>query len=422
MILGLVRQLEENEGAAQSAGQRQFANIQPAEEQQAAINGIVADVKAKKPVIKLAGYAGTGKSVVAGLLGAIFEDMGLKVAYCAPTGKASGVLKRSLAANALNPSYIGTIHRMLYRPVFDAHGGLVGMEKQERLDYQLIVVDEASMVHELLAADLESFGIPILYIGDHGQLPPVGEDVGLMATPDYRLERVRRQALSNPIVALSFLLRQGGDWRKYVAEVSKKSDAISRVDAWSYMDYILSYFPPDFVKRPMGEDPLLIAHTNVQRSELNAAVRIGLQTDKVVVPGERIIVLKNAYLNGALIANGFRGQVTTMAYNRSHHHVAANIVFPDEGLGLDQTQMNRYQFGRSATFKQLDEIKGDPRAWDEVGMLCDYGYALTCHKAQGSQADHVIVRMDRGRMTDDEWRRWSYTAATRAQSKLDLIY
>lgn len=420
MILGIVRPLE-GEAEADATGQRQFADLTPSEEQQAAIDGIVAQVKEQTPVTTLAGYAGTGKSVTAGLLAAIFEDMGLRVAYAAPTGKAAGVLRRSLAANGITPGFCGTCHKLIYKPVFDAVGNITGFQKAERVFFDLIVVDEASMVNSAMAADLMSFRVPILFIGDHGQLPPVGEEVGLMATPDFRLEEVRRQALQNPIVALSFLIRAGGDWKKFVQVSAQKSEDIVHVTPWGYMDYILQHFD-GFQDRSMSEDPLIVARTNQHRNELNHAVRIGLGTAEPLVVGERVINLKNAYLNGALVANGFRGRVSKLNYTRNAHHLGANIVFGDDGIALDNAVMNRYQYGRSATFKGLDEIKGDPRAWDEVGLLFDYGYALTCHKAQGSQADHVIVKADRGQMDDNEWKRWLYTAVTRAQKKLSIIY
>ncbi len=418
MTLGTIRPLEAHEAVEDAAGQRQFADIKLSNEQGVAKEEVIKRVRDKVPITTLGGYAGTGKSTLLGFLARVFEDMHMRVAYAAPTGKASGVLRRSLGANGLTPAFCGTNHRLIYKPVTDAVGNITGWTKAEKILWDLIVVDEASMVSGAIRDDLVSFGIPLLFVGDHGQLPPVGEEVGLMAEPDLRLETVRRQALENPIVALSFLIRAGGDWRKFVQQ--NQREEINRVDTWAYMDYCLGLFQ-GFRDRPMSDDPLLISRTNLQRNEMNAAVRVGLGLEPLVV-GERVIALKNSYLNGSMIANGFRGTVEKIDYARNQNHIGASIHFADEGLALDQAMMNRHQFGRSATFKSLDEVKGDPRAWDEVGLLFDYGYALTCHKAQGSQADHVVVKADRGRMDENEWRRWLYTAATRAQKKLTLIY
>jgi exodeoxyribonuclease-5 len=416
--LGTIRKLEVHE-VVESTGQSQFATLQLSPEQQSAENVLIQRIRSKQPVTVLAGFAGTGKSTLTGFLARKFEDMKLRVAYAAPTGKASGVLRRSLAANGVTPGFCGTTHRLIYKPVIDSAGNVTGWTKTAKIPWDVIVVDEASMLSSELQRDLASFNIPLLYVGDHGQLPPVGEEVGLMSSPHVRLETVLRQALQSPIIALSFLIRAGGDWKKFVA-VNKK-DELSRLDAWSYLDYCTSLFD-GFQTRRDADDPMIVCRTNALRNDINNSIRIGLGLKEKVVVGERVICLKNSYMNESMIANGFRGIVDSLAYARNINHIGANIHFLDEGVALDRALMNTHQFGRSATFKMLDDVPGGPGTWEDAGMLFDYGYALTCHKAQGSQADHAVVKMDRGGMPDDEWRRWAYTATTRAQKKLTLIY
>ena len=419
--LGTIRVLAPGEGDTEETdGQKQFANITLTDTQNAHLKTILRNIDQRVPVTKLGGYAGTGKSALLGVLAQAFGQRKLSVAYVAPTGKAASVLRRSLGAQGVVPAFSGTVHRLMYRPVVDGQGTIKSFSKIDKLPVQVIVVDEASMVPKKMAEDLESFGIPVLYVGDHGQLPPVGEAAGLMENPDLRLEEVMRQALDSPIIALSFLFRRGGDWRRYVKDNSSKG-ALERVSPFDYMEYCVDHFK-DFTDRPMSEDPLLITHTNAQRVEMNSAVRISLGTDKLVVPGERLIVLKNAYLTGSMIANGFRGKVGSTLYSRNHHTIRMNVAFTDEGLALDNGLFNAHQLGRSQTFKKLDEIKGGPADWNQAGLLADYGYCLTAHKAQGSQAKKVIVKMDRGFMKDDEWKRWGYTAITRAQEQCALIF
>ena len=77
-------------------------------------------------------------------------------------------------------------------------------------NYGLIIVDEASMVDDMMIRDLRSFGVPILAVGDHGQLPPVGGVGSLMKNPNLRLEQIHRQAEGNPIIALSKMMREEG--------------------------------------------------------------------------------------------------------------------------------------------------------------------------------------------------------------------
>src|SRR5208282_6828508 len=74
----------------------------------------------------------------------------------------------------------------------------------------LIIVDEASMVADDMVRDLQSFHVPILAVGDHGQLPPVGGVGSLMKNPMLRLEQIHRQAEGNPIIALSKMIREQG--------------------------------------------------------------------------------------------------------------------------------------------------------------------------------------------------------------------
>ena len=64
----------------------------------------------------------------------------------------------------------------------------------------------------------------------------------------------------------------------------------------------------------------------------------------------------------------------------------------------------------------------DKRATILMGDLFDFGYALTVHKAQGSQAKRVILFEERfARMNDEEWKRWLYTGVTRAEEELYII-
>lgn len=419
MTLGILRAMDFNE-QEESDGQRQFADVVLSKEQVSARDAIVKAIRARRPRTVLGGYAGTGKSTLLGHMALHFQhDMRLNVAYAAPTGKAAGVLRRSLGANGVHPGFCGTLHRLIYRPKVDASGNISGWDRVQSLNYDLIVVDEASMVTGQILEDLEEYGIPVIFCGDHGQLPPVGEEVNLMAEPDVRLETVRRQALENPIVALGFLIRAGGDWRKFVEGC--KSPEIERVHAHDYMEHILGLFD-GFQNRPMSQDPMLVCPTNRQRTDLNRAVRMGLRSDKVLDVGDRVICLKNTYLETGMVANGFRGRVTKIGYARNQNQICGDVLFSDEGLALEQGFMNRHQFGVEQTFKTIDAVPGGPAAWDQVGLLFDYGYALTGHKSQGSQADHAVVFAQRGGMKEDDWRRWLYTTTQRATKKLTLVY
>ena len=105
--------------------------------------------------LTLGGYAGTGKT---SLISEVRKSLpkNWKVAFCAYTGKASGVMKDKLLASAAITSldYVGTIHGLCYRVRTDEETGLNVFERVSWIDYNLIIVDEASMVNEELFHDL----------------------------------------------------------------------------------------------------------------------------------------------------------------------------------------------------------------------------------------------------------------------------
>lgn len=168
-----------------------------------------------KKYITLGGYAGTGKTTLIGILRQEFFDQNkkLKVAFCTFTGKASRVLRTKLVeAKALYPSdFVGTIHSLIYSPVEDEKTHeITGWKKKENIEADLIMVDEASMVDFFIWQDLLLYKIPIIAVGDHGQLPPIRENFNLMASPDLKLQEIHRQARENPIIKLSILARETG--------------------------------------------------------------------------------------------------------------------------------------------------------------------------------------------------------------------
>ena len=423
--LGTLYRLDQQATNADKVGQAQFGDIELSEEQDVAFRSLKHWVEHTKlhpgeyHVKTLGGLAGTGKTTILGFF-ARYAQKHYNVAYCALTGKASSVLLRSLRSHGVDPGYCGTVHGLMYQPQTDEEtGAILGWGKNEAIDYDLIVVDEASMLSGELLDDLASYRVPILAVGDHGQLPPVGEDAGVMQDPDIRLEKVLRQACDNPIIALSIIIRRGGDWRSFVKQC--QDPRIQHVDAMEATSLAMNKFK-GVTSRPMSEDPLLLCGTNRMRAELNRAARIPLQTDEILVPGERIIVLKNQRLSGMFLANGFLGKVTGLGHAPNPLHVCAHVNFADEGLELRNGMMCRAQFGAPRTIREFGEVNPDIRSWHEIGLLVDYGYAITCHKSQGSQSDNVVVCVERMGMGEEEFRRWLYTAASRSTKNLTMVF
>lgn len=380
----------------------------------------------KKQTLSLGGFAGTGKSTLVGVLGRVFREGKKRVAYAAYSGKASLVLKKKLlAAGAYvddGLGYCGTMHRLLYTPeVNERTGEVIGWIPAESLDFDLVVIDEASMVSQELYTQLLSYGVPVLVVGDHGQLPPVnGDGFNLMQNPELRLEKIHRQALGNPILWLTDYIRTNG--------TLPPRSALPQDPRLSYVRPV-----PGWLASNLGYTCLDEAHrgvvltgTNATRVRANATIRahFGLPADHPV-PGDFGIVLKNARFEGETwIFNGQRFRFRDVAPHRPGTPQAdARLVFPEEGT-VALAPICLPQIGRPGTYKSFEELETDGypvRSWQQAGMLVDYGYVATVHKFQGSQAPHVTLLPERfGSQNDEEWARWLYTAATRAADTLTV--
>lgn len=421
------------------------------------------------PLLSLGGYAGSGKSTLVSL---VAEQVELP-AFCAFTGKATSVLRRKLRAAGTetvgaqrqqrddlpvsSKPFCGTIHQLIYAacecrepevvedtdengkvtrtfiyPEKDENGNCVqcggeGWHRREALDrnYGLIIVDEASMVDDAMLTDLRGYGVPILAVGDHGQLPPVRGTGSLMKSPDLRLEKIHRQAEGNPIIALSKMIREEGR----LPEVTHNgSDDTVRFFGLRYVeDVVRDRYESASAERllEMG----LACYTNRRRIGLNDAVRRARGTAGVAPrKGEHVICLRNMSMKGGRtpVANGMRGVLTNDVQDveDSDTHVLGSVAFPEDGIEARPYEMLIAQFGREKTFSTVEELVAETgiRSFSSAGALFDFGYAMTVHKMQGSQFDDLVVCAERGGyMTNEDWKRWLYTAVTRAASKLTVL-
>lgn len=394
-------------------------HVELTDHQARAFGAILAWVRRpQRPVLTLGGYAGTGKSTLVGALAA--ELANRNVAFCAPTGKAALVLREKLIAAGAEPSGLrcSTIHRLIYHAELDElTGRCLAFERVRKLDHDLLVVDEASMVDAELLTDLRSFGVPILAVGDHGQLPPVGGKANLMASPDLRLTEIHRQAEGNPIIRLSADVRAGAEWSSRIeADRHVRLERVRDADDVESLLARLLHSPED------AWSTALLCYTNGLRVALNAIARSALGLQGVLARDDVVLCLRNAYFGEHLLANGARGVVEDVIDDPDEPwHWRTRIRHPDDGYRIDGLVL-REQIGREHTLDAYDALPFEPRSWDEVGLLYDHGYALTVHKAQGSQFRRVVLFPERPAPVDDEsWRRWLYTGITRAVDELVLV-
>ncbi|MHC1548512.1 ATP-dependent DNA helicase [Phyllobacterium sp. K27] len=353
----------------------------------------------RSPIFRLFGYAGTGKTTLARYFAEHIEG---DVQFAAFTGKAAQVLRSKGARNAR------TLHSLIYRPrgeeaVENETTGKTSIAPTFSLNRQspvakakLIVVDECSMVDEQLGRDLMSFGTPILVLGDPGQLPPIsGGGFFTEHEPDFLLSEIHRQARDNPILRLALDVREGrefefGDYG--AAKVISKSEVTQEL--------------------VLGADQVLVG-TNRTRKRYNQRLR-ELKGFSAAFPqaGDKLVCLRNDPAKGLL--NGSLWKVMTSSRETVKPGINLLIAPEDEepGRGVAKIKLLKAQFDDPdveipwQTKKRFDDF--------------DYGYALTTHKAQGSQWNEVVL-FDESYAFRDTRERWLYTAITRAAERLTVV-
>jgi exodeoxyribonuclease V len=357
--------------------------------------------------LTLGGYAGTGKTTLLSYFRRELAAAGrLKAAFCSYTGRAAQNLRARLAETgaALPGDTVSTIHGLIYTPQESSSGRISGWEKKDSLERDLIIVDEASMVDASIWRDLLSFGVPVLAVGDHGQLPPVAGRFNLMEKPDAALTRIHRQAEGNPIITVATHARTTGliPCEKFGPGVAKYSRGDP--DAGERSGELLESWKPD---------TLILCGYNNTRNRVNAHVRasLGYETPEPCA-GDRVICLRNNRRKG--IYNGMTGTALRLA--RRGEWYEAEIKMDERDKPYDGL-IYAPQFGAKTGVNFTED-----RALALQGDLFDFGYALTVHKAQGGQARRVVLFEERFAKSDDEaWRRWLYTGVTRAVEELYIF-
>jgi len=380
-------------------------------DQQKALSDLLAWYKdpAKGAFVTLGGYAGTGKTTLI----AVFKnellklDKNIRIAFCSYTGKAAQNLKNKLKeAGALSvKDSVSTIHGLIYNPREDGDGRISGWDRKDELERSLIIVDEASMVDGAIWADLLSYNIRIVAVGDHGQLPPISGKFNLMQAPQLMLTQIHRQARGNPIITVSEHARATGlvPPMKYGPGVVKylKDDC----DAQERSGELLECYSPE---------TLILCGYNTTRNRLNQFIRAsrGFETP-APSSGDRVICLRNNHKKA--IYNGMLGTLISLTPAQKDWY-QAEIQLDDRERPYDGL-IYAPQFGAKTGVNFTAD-----RKLAMIGDLFDFGYALTVHKAQGSQARRVVMFEERFPKMDDEmWRRWLYTGVTRAEEELYLF-
>lgn len=390
----------------------------------------------------LAGYAGTGKTTLAKDFA---SAIGGQVCFAAFTGKAAHVLRQKGCPGAT------TIHSLIYTPTerskqrlrhlqeeldqlineirsevphddrgtdyeknaIDGHPLVIKAREQINNEMQglkspsfslnldselrhadLLVIDECSMVDEKMGEDLLSFGVPTLVLGDPAQLPPVkGAGYFTDRKPDLLLTEIHRQAEDNPIIRMATDVREG---RRLEEGDYGESRVITMDEGETHM-----YTSHDQIlcgrEKPSGA---------IYRRNLNRRVRQIMGRNSVYpVPGDKLVCLRNDHEEGLL--NG--SLWSTLDCQEVDINSTGLTVKGESGLEVNCVSHARIFRGEEVPFYEMKEAQH-----------FDYGYVMTCHKAQGSQWPSVLI-FDQSPIFRENARKWLYTAITRAAERVTVI-
>jgi exodeoxyribonuclease V alpha subunit len=393
-------------------------------------------------LVLLEGGPGTGKtSTVAGMIKAVLaQDPGQRIHLAAPTGKAAARLAG--AGDGLLPCT--TLHRLL-----ESRGDGFGRHRGRPLELDLLVVDEVSMVDlALMEALLEALPATsrLVLVGDPAQLPPVAPGPVLQ-----ELQRPQwRRALGSAAITLETTYRNAGAMAAVASELRRQlegdagSDASPRAAGPEPTDDPLAGLRPVLGNLPAGANlqwleaagqqlpPALISQLQQHQRNLaglaracrpdqpeGAAALLALRDQLLVLTPLRQGPWGLAAIHRALLGQAIEGSPLQWPCGTP---VLCCRNLADLGLANGDVGVLVGEAGdgarRRILFGQAD--RGEP-IWIHPAQLsgaAEPALALTVHKAQGSEADAVVVLMPRGEPRD---LRLLYTALTRARQQVLLI-
>ena len=422
-------------------------------------------------VMILRGSAGTGKTSLASVIVRTLLDLQYKISLLAPTGRAAKVF----SLNSGQPA--ATIHRSIYRE--RTFAGLDGKFNLNANLYRnrLFMIDEASMISltsvnstfgsGCLLDDLIQFvynerNCRMLLIGDKAQLPPVGE----AESPALRADVLAAYGLKVYECDLNEVLRQSQDSGiLYNATIIRQmithdqATALPQIRLKGFAD--ISIVPGDELIESLStsyaevgiDETMVITRSNKRANIFNQGIRnMVLGREEELTTGDMLMVVKNKYKEKqaeglSFIANGDRAIVRSVRNVRELYgfrFADVTLSFPDydnteedmivilDTLTTEAPALTHEQ--NEQLFQQvLADYADVPLKSDRMKKIREddyynalqvkFGYAITCHKAQGGQWAHIYL--DQGYMTDEmltpDYIHWLYTAFTRATEHLYLV-
>lgn len=386
--------------------------------QEQGLKEIIKRYKDKEKYVVISGYAGVGKS---SLITYAIAALNLKpedVAYAAYTGKAAEVLRKKGNKGAC------TLHKLLYEHVPLPQGGFYRRIKTA-LDLKVVVVDEVSMVPISMINQLLKFNVFCIFTGDPFQLPQINKEEAhtLLDKPHVFLDQIMRQSAESEIINLSMKIREGKSidyYKGHEVLILPKNELSTGILKWA---------------------DIILCAKNATRHELNNQMRKikGYSPQDAPQEGEKLICLTNYWddinEDGDALVNGTIGTITKISNNvvnipnyiRSNQH-----TYPVYKINLkpeySDSQFNLLQVDKNFLINEKSNMDwktayqlGKRHMAYMIPKELTYGYAITTHRAQGSEWDNVLVIEENFPFDKVEHRRWLYTAVTRSASRLVLV-
>lgn len=389
----------------------------------------------EQQVFRLFGYAGTGKTTIAKHL---VENIHGDVFFAAYTNKAALELRKKGCPNPV------TCHQLIYTPAgnntttykdlrkqlseliakLEKEGATKEQVQNDRqvkrltelateaekeakrprfslnLDSplrhaELVVIDEGSFIDVKMGEDLESFNKPILVLGDPAQLPPVkGFGHFIHDDPDFLLTDIHRQAKDNPIIHLATLARE------------QRNIPLGRYRESSVIPKYLLREKPDIAT---NADQIICGLNKTRIAGNNRIRSLRGYNSALPEPGEKLICLTNKKEEGL-----FNGGLWQMV---DYHHADGDDVFYANLKSLD-IDYDIQDVPICAKKFITNEAEEAPFYNTDI-MKFTYGYLLTGHKLQGSQADDVLLIDESAAFRQDKWKHL-YTCITRAAERITI--
>ena len=377
--------------------------------------------KNKEKYTVIAGYAGAGKSTLVRFIIEELKTYGVKetdVCFACFTGKAAQVLLKKGNKNVI------TLHKLLYKSIPKESGGFVRIPNPS-IPYKIVVVDEVSMAPKTLMDLLFKHDVYVICLGDPFQLPPVDkkEDNHLLDTPHIFLDEIMRQAQESEIIQLSMAIRENRPIEVFQGkevQILNKEELNTGMLTWA--------------------DQILVA-TNATRVSINAQMRKLLNFGEQPQDGDKIICLRNYWdcfsdneeplVNGTIgilkdsfLTKRYLPRIVKSIDGLSHIDLIMGDFISDSGMYFHSLEMDKKMIDTgefSLDWKTVYQLNRNPKTRDIPPLEFTYGYAITCHKAQGSEWDKVLVIEEKFPFDKIEHARWLYTAVTRSSEKLVLV-